>query len=125
MLAEYGSYDEAVNAVEQGLSGRRGGTEKIYRVDIPGKDEALFGVAVKEGKGADEHVMSIIDFKDLKQTPYLPYELLVSGNKLYMLHGKFRIALSFPDLSMGAFMKISKAPKGIENALLQAAGGEE
>lgn len=125
VLAEYASHDEAVNAVEQGLSEGRGGTAKIYRVDIPGKDEVLFGVAIQEGKGADEHVMSVVDFKDLKQTPHLPYELLVSGNKVYALHGKFRIALSFPDLSMGTFMKISKAPKGIENALRQAAGGEK
>ena len=31
-----------------------------------------------------------------------------------MLHGKFRIAQSFPDLTMGTFMKISGAPAAIE-----------
>ena len=34
-----------------------------------------------------------------------------------MLHGKFRIAQSFPDLTMGTFMKISGAPDGIEKVL--------
>jgi hypothetical protein len=34
-----------------------------------------------------------------------------------MLHGKFRIALDFPDLTMGTFMKISGAPSAIEEKL--------
>lgn len=44
-------------------------------------------------------------------------EVLVSGNKAYILHGKFRIAQSFPDLGMGSFMTISAAPDAIENSL--------
>ena len=118
------SHEEAVKAVEAGLAAGKGGTEKIYRVDIPGKDEVVFGVAIKAGKGADKAVMGTCDFGDLKHTPHLPYEILVSGNTAYTLHGKFRIALSFPDLSMGTFMKISKAPKSIKKALAAAAGAK-
>lgn len=123
LLAEHGSHQEAVTAVEAALQAGKGGTTRIYRVDVPGKDEVVFGVAVKDGEGADTAVIGTTDVGDLKHTAYMPYELLVSGNKAYALHGKFRIALSFPDLKMGTFMKISGAPKGIKAALEQAAGG--
>ena len=123
-LASSASHAAAVQAVEQGLEQGRGGTAKVYRVDIPGKEEVLFGVAVKEGKGSDSTVMGTCDGGEQKHTPHLPYEILVSGNSAYALHGKFRIALSFPDLGMGTFMKISGAPKAIRNALAAAAGAE-
>jgi len=42
---------------------------------------------------------------------------VVSNGSVYMLHGKFRIAIDFPDLSMGTFMKISGAPSAIEDKL--------
>jgi len=34
-----------------------------------------------------------------------------------MLHGRFRIALSFPDLTMGTFTKIMSTPGEIEDLL--------
>ncbi|MEZ4908258.1 MAG: hypothetical protein R2771_11610 [Saprospiraceae bacterium] len=49
--------------------------------------------------------MSKIDITSPKHTA-LPYELLILDNKVYMLHGRFRIALAFPDLSIDQFMKI-------------------
>jgi hypothetical protein len=123
-LASYKSYDEAVQAVEAGLAKGKGGTVKVYRVDIPGKKETVFGVGIKEGKGADEAVMKVIDTAELRQTPHLPYELVVSDGNVYMLHGRFRIAQSFPDLGMGTFMKIVGAPPGIQSTLKQVAGGQ-
>jgi hypothetical protein len=121
-LAEYGSHQEALTAVERGLAAGKGGTSKIYRVDISGKEESLFGVGLKEGEGADAAVMEVTDSGALKHSAHLPYELLVSGNKVLMLHGKFRIAQSFPDLTMGTFMKISGAPDGIRDAFKAVVG---
>jgi hypothetical protein len=123
-LADHGSYDKAIAAVEAGLAAGKGGTSKVYRVDVPGKQETVYGVAMKGEPGGDEHVMGIIDFKDMKQTAHLPYELLVSGGKVYALHAKFRIAVNFPDLTMGTFMNISDAPNAIEDALSEAASGK-
>jgi hypothetical protein len=118
-LAEYDDYQAAVTAVERGLANSKA-LEQVYRIDIEGKDEALFGVAVKEGDGADETVMSATDREALRHTAHLPYEVLVSDNKAYILHGKFRIAQSFPDLGMGTFMKISAAPTAIELTIKKA-----
>ena len=131
-LASYGSFDEAVKAVESGLAAGRQGVTKVYRVDVPGKKEALFGVAMKgEGDNKymdDKYLMSEIDFKDVKSTAHLPYDILVSDGKVYALYARFRIAISFPDLSMmgaNSFMNIMKAPEAIRKALALASGGKE
>jgi hypothetical protein len=120
-LATHPTHEQAVEAVEAGLAAGNAGASKVYRVDVPGREEVLFGVALAEGEGADEAVMAVTDTGELKHTAHLPYELLVSGKDVYALHGKFRIAQSFPDLGMGTFMKISGAPNAIHKALKAAA----
>ena len=132
MLAEYGSFEEAAAAVEAGLAAGRGGVTRVYRIDLPGKKESVFGVALKGATEADKYmddrfIMSEIDFKDIRSTAHLPYEMLVSGNKVYALYARFRIAISFPDLSMmgsNSFMHIMKSPEAIRKALTNAAGGK-
>jgi hypothetical protein len=124
ILAEYGSYEEAVQAVDAKLANNKNGVSKVYRVDVPGKQESVFGVGLK-GSGDtksmdDQYIMTEIDFRDVKSTAHLPYEVLVSGNKVYALYARFRIAINFPDLSMmgkNSFMNIMKAPEAIRHAL--------
>jgi uncharacterized protein (DUF302 family) len=123
-LETYGSYEEAVQAVDAKLSNNKNGVSKVYRVDVPGKQESVFGVAMK-GSGDskymdDRFIMSEIDFRDVKSTAHLPYDVLVSGNKVYALYARFRIAINFPDLSMmgkNSFMNIMQAPEAIKGAL--------
>lgn len=123
------SYEAAVKAVEDGLAAGKFGVTKVYRIDIPGKKETVFGVAMKgEGKDKimdDKFIMSEIDFKDVKSAAHLPYEILVSGQKVYALSARFRIAASFPDLSMSgehSFMRIMECPEAIKQALAKTAG---
>ena len=127
LLASYGSYDEAVKAVEKGLAAGKNGTSKVYRVDVAGKQEVLFGVGMKGASEAqkymdDKFIMSEIDFRDIKSTAHLPYEVLVSGKDVYALYARFRIAIDFPDLSMmgsNSFMNIMSTPEAIRKALQQ------
>ena len=86
--------------------------------------ETVFGVAMKgsgDNKYMDERfIMSEIDFRDLKSTAHLPYEVLVSDNKVYAQYARFRIAINFPDLSMmgdNSFMKIMETPDAIRDVL--------
>ncbi len=116
-LASYPTQDKALAAVEEALASKKGGSSKVYRVDIPGKQQSVIGVAITEGEGADATIMKVIDIGELKHTPHLPYEVVVSSGTVYMLHGKFRIALDFPDLTMSTFMKISGAPSAIEEKI--------
>jgi len=132
LLAEKKSFDEAVKTIEDNLSQSVAGITKVYRVDIPGKDEVVFGVAMKKTPDGDKYmddkyIMGHIDFQDPRSTAHLPYEILVSGKKVYSLYGRFRIAISFPDLSMmgdNSFMKIMESPEAIKKALSKVAGGE-
>ena len=132
LLAAHASHDEAVKAVEAGLAAGKQGVTKVYRIDIPGKKEVLFGVAMKgEGNNKnmdDKYIMSEIDFKDVKSAAHLPYEMLVSDKRVYALYARFRIAASFPDLSMAganSFMNIMQSPEAIRKALAQAAGDKD
>lgn len=116
-----GDYKSTIAKVEAGLAAGKGGTKKVYRVDVPGKEETIFGVGISQGDGADATVMTSIDTTADKHVAHLPYEILVSGGNAYALNGKFRIALSFPDLTMGQFGSISAAPGAIEGALTAVA----
>ena len=133
-LAEYDSYDEAVKAVEDSLASGLGATAKVWRVDLPGKDETVFGVALKGKDGedcsGDEFVMSRVDKASPRSTAHLPYEILVTGENAEALYARFRIAINWPHLPMvasetgGTFFKLMCSPGAIEEALMQAAGEE-
>ncbi|MDA8230518.1 MAG: hypothetical protein M0006_04185 [Magnetospirillum sp.] len=130
-LAEYPDYQKAVAGVEKGLAAHTMGVSKVYRIDIPGKEETVFGVAI-DNKGDneqanDQYIMKEIDFKPLRSTAHLPYEMVVSGRKVYTLSARFRIAVDFPDLSMmgsNSFMNIMSSPDAIRTVLSHAAGGD-
>ena len=125
-LASYGSYDKAVQAVEAGLAAGKGGVSKVYRIDIPGKQTTVFGVHMTDDCSGDKYIMDRIDFKPTKSTGHLPYEMVVKGDTVYALPAEFRIAISFPDLSMmgsNSFASIMCAPSAIQKALTAAAGG--
>jgi uncharacterized protein (DUF302 family) len=114
-LKTFKSHKEAVKTIEKNLKNNKNMT-KVYRVDIPGTDLTLYGIGLF-GKDGEAYFLPKIDFAHPKHTAFLPYELLVKGKEVVMLHGKYRIAISFPDLSMGTFMKISGTPGDIEDML--------
>ncbi|WP_373018108.1 hypothetical protein [Thiomicrorhabdus sp.] len=119
-LAEYGSYEEAISKVEAGLSSRKAGATKVYRIDIPGKKMSVFGVSMSNGEAADTFIQDRIDIGSESHAAHFPYELLVVDDEVIALNGKFRIAISWPSLSMmgqGSFMSISNAPDDIVKAL--------
>lgn len=126
------SHEAAVKAVEEGLAAGKFGVTKVYRIDIPGKKEVVFGVAMKgtdKNKVMDDKfIMSEVDFKDAKSAAHLPYEMLVVDRTVYALSARFRIAASFPDLSMtgdNSFMRIMESPDAIKKALAYTAGDRD
>jgi hypothetical protein len=124
-IASFASHEQALKSVEAGLSAGRGGARLVYRIDVPGTEETVFGVALSEGCSSDAFIMKEIDFKPLRSTGHLPYDLVVSGGEVFSLHARFRIAVNFPDLSMmggHSFMGIRCAPGAIEGALKQVVG---
>ena len=132
VLNTYSDYETGVKTVEANLAAGTGGTVKVYRIDLPGKEVSVFGVGIPQGDGpdsgdkdTDKEIMDIIDFRDIRSTAYLPYELMVQGNQAIALRGRYRIAVHFPDTSMAGshgFTAIMSAPGGIKNALEAVAG---
>ena len=131
-LNKFPDYKTAVATIEKNLAAGKGGTKKVYRVNMPGREISVFGVGIITGDGVnkgrkdtDKEVMTIVDYKELKHTAYLPYEIMVEGNKAYALRARFRIAVYFPDTSMAGkhgFTKIMSSPRGIKYALEVVAG---
>lgn len=132
-LASYGSYAEAVKAVEKNLASNNVGVRQLYRLDVPGKEETIFGVSMQAGPNGDKYMddkfqMGVIDFGPIKATPYLPYEVMVTGNRVVAMHMRFRAAVNFPDLKMmgdNSFMKLMPSPEAIRKALTTAVGGQQ
>ena len=123
-LGKFDSFADAMETINKNLAQGTAGVSKVFEVKIPGKDQALIGVAMTEGVAADKSIMDKIDVHGTRHTAHLPYAILVSGKTAYTLSGKFRIALSFPDLSMmgaGSFMEIMDAPPAIKESLTAVA----
>ena len=119
-LNTFSDYEEAKSTIDNNLSKGINGIKKVYSVELADKNIKLYGIGLS-GENGESKFTPIIDFGNPKHTAFLPYEILLLDNKAYMLHGRFRIALSFPDLSMGTFMKIVSTPSDINNLLEKVA----
>ncbi|HEY9186059.1 MAG TPA: hypothetical protein VIM94_12110 [Salegentibacter sp.] len=115
-LESFDSYQTATNKIETAAKEKNINLEMLYKIEIPGKNIALYGFGIKGEKG-EAKFLPIIDIGKPKHTAFLPYEVLVIGNEVHMLHGRYRIAIAFPDLTMGTFSKIMSTPGDIEDSL--------
>lgn len=118
-LATFASFDEAVRTVRENLRKGLGNTAAVYEVQMPEARLAVFGVALNDaesgeawwaGKIGPEHVAA------------LPYEIYIVGDKAHALFARYRIALSWPSLGMGQFMRIARAPDIIQQTMERVAG---
>jgi hypothetical protein len=115
-LKEFDSYKAAIAKIDANLKKGVPNAKMVYKVTIPGKNLTLYGIALS-GEDGESKFLPKIDIAVPKHTAFLPYEILVMGDEVHMLHGRFRIAVSFPDLSMGTFTKIMSTPGDIEDMM--------
>jgi len=130
-LAEYSSYDKAMQVVEKNLQKNKAKISQVYRVDLPGKQQTIIGLKIPGVVGTEcaggKYIMSRIDFKDIKSTAHLPYEIVINKGNVVGLPAEFRIAINFPDLSMigsNSFASIMCAPDAYKKALGIIAGSD-
>jgi len=124
-LGSFDSQEAALAAVAAGLASNENGLGKVFRLDLTEQNAVLFGVSMAPDGDEDKYFndayqMSIVDFKELRGTPYLPYEVLVKDGQVSAMHMRFRMAVHFPDLSMmgkHSFMTLMPSPDAIEKAL--------
>lgn len=115
-LNKFSSFNAAVEAIESNLSAGTKNVDLVYSIAFPDQELKLYGLALS-GETGEEHFMPIIDISSPKHTAFLPYEILVKGNEVVMMHGRYRIALSFPDLTMMTFGKIMSTPSDIKDLM--------
>lgn len=116
-LREYGSFAEALKEVRENLTKGVGKTSKVYEVVLSDHKLAVFGVAMNDGENSDGDWIKRIDMQN--NIAGLPYEIYIINNEVGSPHGRYRIALSFPDVGMGQFMRISSLP----NVIMETMGG--
>ena len=137
VLSHFDSHQQAVATVRENLAKNVSASSQVFELklgsDIDDKQMTLFGVGLngvdQEDCSSDAYIMGRIDKDTPRHTAHLPYEILVYGDNVEALYGRFRIALSWPHLPMMAsdtgatFFSIMCAPGSIEDALIAVAGG--
>jgi len=113
-LKTFNSFDEGVKTIDANLKAKKGGTKKVYSLKFNNSKIALYGVGLlNKTKGEAKFLPKI----GTRHIAGLPYEILLIDKKAIMLHGKYRLALHWPKLTMGQFMKIVSTPGDIEDML--------
>lgn len=120
LLIEHLSFEDAVKAIQDNLAQGTAKSSKVYEVIMPEKKIAVFGVAMNDVKEGEGWWVKTIGQDNIAA---LPYEIYVVGPKANHLFARYRIALGWPAVGMGQFMRIVEAPYIIQETLSQVAGG--
>ena len=113
-LNEFSSFEEGLKTIENNLKSKKGNTVVVYKLVFKSQKIAVFGVGLQDKEEGESHFLPIIGEDHVAA---LTYEIILQGKEATMLHGKYRIALHWPDLTMGTFMKIMSTPGDIEDML--------
>lgn len=113
-LRKFGSFEEGLKIIEANLAKKKGQTSQVYKLIYTTEKVAVFGVGLENKQNGEAKFLPIIG---QDHAAALPYEIILQNNVLTMLHGKYRIALHWPELTMGTFMKIMSTPGDIEETL--------
>jgi hypothetical protein len=120
-LASYADFESGVETVRSNLSQGVAQTEKVYEVVMQDRKMAVFGVAMNDpNSGEPSWFPKLIQ----RHVAAMPYEVYVVGNQAFTLHGRFRIALSWPTLTMATFSNIMDAPPDTKKIMEQVASPE-
>ena len=113
-LATYDSFEQGLAKIQNNLSVNKGATKMVYKLIYKKEKVAVFGIGLTSKEEGEAHFLPKIGESHIAA---MPYEIILQNNVSTMLHGKYRIALFWPDLSMGTFMKIMSTPGNIKDAL--------
>ena len=113
-LNEFSSFEEGLKVIENNLKAKKGETLQVYKILYGDEKVAVFGVGLRNQEEGEAHFLPIIGEDHIAA---MPYEIILQDKTATMLHGKYRLALHWPDLTMGTFMKIMSTPGDIEDAL--------
>lgn len=113
-LNSFDSFEAGVKTIEANLATGKANTSKVYQLVFADKKVAVFGVALNNPDNGEAHFLPIIGDDHVAA---MPYEIILQNNTASILPGKYRIALHWPELTMGTFMKIMSTPGDIKDTL--------
>ena len=113
-LKEFSSFDAGVKTIEKNLASGKGHTVKVYELKFTKAKVAVFGVGLFDKETGEPFFLPIIGEDHIAA---MPYEIILVGNTATILHGRYRIALHWPELTMGTFTKIMSTPGDVEESL--------
>lgn len=113
-LNEFASFEEGLKIIQKNLANKKGNTLKVYELIYPDKKVAVFGVGLLNTEDGEPKFLPIVGEENIAA---MPYEIILQGNTASILPGKFRLAISWPELTMGTFMKIMSTPGNIKDTL--------
>jgi hypothetical protein len=113
-LASFSTFEEGLEIIRKNLKNGKGNTVKVYEQVFPDKKVAVFGIGLLNKDDGEPHFLPIIGEDNVAN---MPYEIILQDNEATMLAGKYRIALYWPELTMGTFMKIMSTPGDIEDTM--------
>ena len=113
-LNDYDSFEEGLKIIRENLKNGKGNTVKVYEQVFADKKVAVFGVGLLNTEEGEAHFLPIVGEDNVAN---LPYEIILQDDEATMLAGKYRIALFWPELTMGTFMKIMSTPGDIEDVM--------
>ncbi|MDP2089142.1 MAG: hypothetical protein Q8J84_07030 [Flavobacteriaceae bacterium] len=113
-LKKFSSFEEGLKVIEANLARKKGQTKQVFKLVYTAEKVAIFGIGLENKQNGEAKFLPIIG---QDHAAALPYEMILQDNVLTILHGKYRIALFWPELTMGTFMKIMSTPGDIEDTL--------
>jgi uncharacterized protein (DUF302 family) len=117
-LGKFSSFEKGLETIEENLANNKAGSEKVYSIIDHNSKTALFGIALNDPDKGERFFLPIIGEKHLSA---MPYEMILQGETATMLHGRFRIALHWPNLKMTTFTRIITTPGAINKMLEEIA----
>jgi len=113
-LKEFKSFDEAIATIKKNLKLKKGNTKLVYKLEYKSLKKAVYGVALLDKETGESKFLPKIGEKHLAA---MPYEIVVIGKTATILHGRYRFALYWPELTMGQFSKIMSTPGDVEDTM--------
>ncbi|MEN8226934.1 MAG: hypothetical protein ABFS38_02180 [Bacteroidota bacterium] len=113
-LAEFGSFQQGVSTIQRNLTSGKGNTLKVYEIIDEQNNIAVFGIGLPDKEEGEAHFLPIIGESHIAA---MPYEIILQNKKVTMLHGRYRFALHWPELTMKTFTKIMSSPGDVEDAM--------
>ncbi|MEA1897028.1 MAG: hypothetical protein U9N53_05125 [Bacteroidota bacterium] len=112
ILQDFASFNSGVTTIQNNLEKEGGNAIKVYELIDTEREVAVFGVGLLNKDYGEAKFLPIIGEDHIAA---MPFELIIVGKRASMLHGKYRIALHWPELSMGTFTKIMSTPGNVED----------